>query len=376
MKKILNIAVLIGVIAISVIAIGQFQQVSLGANASAQSDNNSTQTRTLSVTGTSSAYVTPDKLSISFAVETQSTTAQAAIQANAENMTNVIQALKQVGLNDSEIGTSQYSLYPVYDYVNDSGKCIQYDNGDSVQKYCPPPTMKQILVGYKAVNGVIVSTSQLNKAGQLIDSAVSAGANRIDYLYFTISDQKQNEVRNELISQAVQDAQSKANVALGPVGMTIVNVLNINVDSYPVYPQRGYQYSGAASGGAPTPTNPGVQQVSASVHTTFEIGGYTGRQIADTVVTSQTGENFHLTLDSNPSTGYQWRIQSIDNSIVKLVNDQCISPSSGLVGASGKQVLTFQALKEGRTTIVLEYVRPWEPQSPANTYTVVLTVHS
>src|ERR1051326_1625101 len=169
MRTIFTLAVLLGVIAISVIAIGQFRQISLGANASAQSDDNSNQTRTLSVTGTSLASVTPDKLSISFAVETQSTTAQAAIQENAENMTNVIQALKQVGLNDSEIGTSQYSLFPVYDYVNDSGKCIQYNNGDSVQKYCPPPTMKQILVGYKAVNGVIVDTSQLNKAGQLID---------------------------------------------------------------------------------------------------------------------------------------------------------------------------------------------------------------
>src|SRR3712207_8402246 len=37
---------------------------------------------------------------------------------------------------------------------------------------------------------------------------------------------------------------------------------------------------------------------------------------------------------------------------------------SELVGAPGKQVLTFNALQEGSATIHLEYVRPWETDVP------------
>ena len=377
MKRNLVAYSLIGIIALSITALGTMTHPYSFASAegAANSNNGSNQTRTISVTGMSSADAAPDRLSISFAVEAQAQTAQAAIQANAENMTNVIQALRQAGLNDSEVKTSQYSLYPMYDYVSESGKCIQYNDTGGVQKYCPPPTMRQILVGYKAVNGVVVDTAQLDKAGQLIDNAVQAGANRIDYLYFTVSEQKQNEMRSELIVQAVQDAQSKANTALGPLGMTVVNVIEINIDSYPVYPQKGYEYSGAASDVAVTPISPGVQRVSMTVHAVFEIDGFAGRSSADTTISTSTNSSFHITLDSNPSTGYHWQVKSIDDTIAKLVDDEYLSPSSRLVGAGGKQVLTFESLKEGRTTIVLEYVRPWEPQSPANTYIIDLAVH-
>ncbi len=79
----------------------------------------------------------------------------------------------------------------------------------------------------------------------------------------------------------------------------------------------------------------------------------------------KTNEQFYITLSSNPSTGYSWQVASISNpDMVRFVDSQYIRPESELVGAPGKQVLTFNALQEGSATIQLEYVRPWETDVP------------
>ncbi len=79
----------------------------------------------------------------------------------------------------------------------------------------------------------------------------------------------------------------------------------------------------------------------------------------------KTNEPFYITLSSNPSTGYEWQVASVSNpDMVRFVDSQYIRPESELVGAPGKQVLTFNALQEGSATVKLEYVRPFETGVP------------
>lgn len=326
-------------------------------------------TRTLSVTGVSSSRASPDQLSISFAVESQEKTASAAIRANAENTSVVIAALEQAGVKESEISTSQYSVYPVYDYVKGSDDCLKY----SGPAYCPP-ALKQVLSGYKAVNSIVVESPRLDRVGQWIDAAGQAGASRIDSLYFSVSDQRQDQIRNELISEAIANAQAKAQAALAPLGMSVTDVQSIEIDGYPVvYSKVGFQYSSGA--GPTTPIIPGSQDVSASVHVTFEIGGSSeSAHASNATASASAGGSFSVALDSNPTTGYSWQVKRIDGSMARLVLDEYMPASSSALGAGGKQVLTFQALKQGTTTIELQYVRPWEPDNPVRTYSINVIV--
>ena len=79
----------------------------------------------------------------------------------------------------------------------------------------------------------------------------------------------------------------------------------------------------------------------------------------------KTNEQFYITLTSNPSTGYAWQVASVSNpDMVRFLDSQYIRPESELVGAPGKQVLTFNALQEGSATLQLEYVRPWKTDVP------------
>ena len=74
------------------------------------------------------------------------------------------------------------------------------------------------------------------------------------------------------------------------------------------------------------------------------------------------GNSFTVTLCSNPTTGFQWSesAQISEATVVQQLNHKSLPPETELVGAPGKQVWTFKALKEGISTVSLEYSRPWE----------------
>lgn len=74
------------------------------------------------------------------------------------------------------------------------------------------------------------------------------------------------------------------------------------------------------------------------------------------------GDTFTVTLASNPTTGFKWpefgRI--VDETILKQVDHEYQPPESDVLGASGKESWTFEALKKGKTAISMEYSQPWE----------------
>jgi len=74
----------------------------------------------------------------------------------------------------------------------------------------------------------------------------------------------------------------------------------------------------------------------------------------------KSGENFALSFDGNPTTGYTWEPQ-FDTNYIKL-NWKKFEPSSKLVGGGGKEMFEFHAIKRGETEIVFIYRRSWEKE--------------
>jgi inhibitor of cysteine peptidase len=91
----------------------------------------------------------------------------------------------------------------------------------------------------------------------------------------------------------------------------------------------------------------------------------------------RAGQEFKITLQSNPTTGYLWRFaKPPDEKFLKLVSTKYQAPESKLVGAGGSEVWTFKALAEGKTTLELNYQRPWEksiPPAQSTNFVVVIT---
>lgn len=92
-------------------------------------------------------------------------------------------------------------------------------------------------------------------------------------------------------------------------------------------------------------------------------------------ITAKINHKIKITLDSNPTTGYQWALaKPLDNDIVKLISSKYLSPKSKLCGAGGEEVWTFKGIKKGETKIILKYARPWEKVTPEliKTYNVII----
>ena len=87
-----------------------------------------------------------------------------------------------------------------------------------------------------------------------------------------------------------------------------------------------------------------------------------------------------VTLCSNPTTGFVWSesAQISDQTILQQTGHEFVPPETKgdkppAPGTAGKEIWTFRALKKGKSTISMEYSRPWEGGEKAE-WTFVLTV--
>lgn len=77
------------------------------------------------------------------------------------------------------------------------------------------------------------------------------------------------------------------------------------------------------------------------------------------------GQEFAVALDSNPTTGYGWKLSApLDKTQIVIIEIRHHQNKSKLLGSGGKDVWVFKTLREGTVTILFEYVRPWEKDTP------------
>lgn len=91
------------------------------------------------------------------------------------------------------------------------------------------------------------------------------------------------------------------------------------------------------------------------------------------------GDVLDITLNSNPTTGYSWKVSQNDPKILLPLGEPQFSLGSKapMPGAGGTQTFQFKALAKGQTTLTLVYVRPWETNvtpTPNDTFSVSVTV--
>ncbi|MDE1829285.1 MAG: SIMPL domain-containing protein [Thaumarchaeota archaeon] len=215
---------------------------------------------TTSVTGTATETVMPDLVVIQLGVDTQAKTAQGALIQNAQAMNATATAIQKLGINATEISTSDFTIEPVY---NNTGP------------YPPYNVYQSVFIGYKVSNTLIIKTTKLGLAGNILDTAVGAGANRVDNVSFTLSPAKQQIVQNSLIDNAVLDAQSRAQKALAPLGEKIIGVKSVNLSELSMPEPLSVYHANAMMTAAPavqTPIFTSNQDMTTSVDVVFLIG--------------------------------------------------------------------------------------------------------
>jgi uncharacterized protein len=207
--------------------------------------------RTIEVAGTGEAHVAPDVASLNLAIETHAPTAQQSAGQNAALAQKVVDALTKKLEGKGKVWTGGYSLYPEYSE--------------------PRPNEKPLITGYRAENSITVETGEISLLGGLIDTAIEAGANRINYLTFTLRDESQ--ARSQAIALAAKDAQAQAASLAKALGVTLGPVIKATTapQTGPAPMMRMTEFAASNLTGAPTPVQPNEVTVPATVSITYQI---------------------------------------------------------------------------------------------------------
>jgi uncharacterized protein len=201
-------------------------------------DTPTTPAKTVTVTGSGSVTTVPDRASFDFTVDTQASTAQAALARNAAAAAAMIAAIKNAGVADADLQTGQVSLSP---RMNDAGTDV---------------------LGYTASNTVTASIA-LAKAGALVDAAVGAGATGVSGPMLTRSDS--DALYGKALQAAVANAADKAKTLATAAGLSLGSVQTMVEGSQ----QPVVFAAGKIDAGVATPIEAGTQSIDATVTVTY-----------------------------------------------------------------------------------------------------------
>jgi len=109
-------------------------------------------------------------------------------------------------------------------------------------------------------------------AGDILDTAVGAGANRVDNVSFSLSPEKQQSLQDDLLGKAVLNAKSRAEKALAPLSQKIIGVKMVNLSEFNMPPPPINYGAGAAMMEKSTPIFTSNQEVTTTANVIFLIG--------------------------------------------------------------------------------------------------------
>jgi uncharacterized protein YggE len=205
--------------------------------------------RAITVIGEGKASLKPDIATINVGAEIRANTASEAKAEVDAQMEAIAAALEEAGVDEKDIQTSHYSIY--------------YEQE-------PMPVMREGSAlenqgGYRVSNMVRVTVHDVEKAGDVLDAVVQAGANQVYGVTFAVSDEStwQSEARAKAMADARSRAQALADLAKVELG-EVLSVSEV-VGSLPV-PVMAVE-RGVGGGGIA----PGELELGTQIQVTFAI---------------------------------------------------------------------------------------------------------
>lgn len=208
-------------------------------------------TVSVSVSGTGEVTAAADLAVVSVSVVATADTADAARQTVATDVESVREALRDAGVADDAVSTTSYRIAPEYSDGRDG-------NGTG-------PTV----TGYRAVHALEVEVAPAD-AGRVVDVAVANGADRVDGVQFTLTDETRADLRADAIAAAMSAARADAEAVAAAEDLELDGLRSAS--TAPDYrPYADIRYESTAGGDAGTAFDPGPVTVTADVQVTYDV---------------------------------------------------------------------------------------------------------
>lgn len=168
-------------------------------------------TNQIVVSGFATLLVEPDFASVDIGVVSSDPVASAALKANSEKMARVVAAIEALGIPQTALQTSDFSIAAVHPRIG---------NGDDEDE--------TRTVAYKVTNKLSVRITDMGRVGDVIDAAVEAGANSSNSVTFGVKDRA--SYADKALADAVKDARHRAEVMAAVENVKVGRVLEMNTE--------------------------------------------------------------------------------------------------------------------------------------------------
>lgn len=206
---------------------------------------------TITVSGKGEIFTKPDIAKISISVEKEALSVAEAQNKATEDINKIIAFLKGSSIEDKDIKTTNYNIYPRYDYLEEQGRVFR---------------------GYTVTQTLEIKIRKIDETGKILSGAALAGANQVGGIYFTVDDEE--APKREARQKAIIDAKEKSDQLAKDLGVKIVRLVSFyesGGDSPYLYNLKaaGFGMGGEA---APAPEIPaGENKITTTVSLTYEI---------------------------------------------------------------------------------------------------------
>src|SRR3989344_3451175 len=213
--------------------------------------NTAATTNTVSFSGEGRVVAKPDIAKVQLSIVTEALTSKLAQDDNSKKSKSITDYLKKQNIEDKDIKTTGYNIYPQYKYPQFGGQ--------------------PQITDYQVNQSIEIKIRDLDKVSNILDGLVSAGANQVNDLSFEIDNP--DTLKAEARAKAIADAKKKANELKSQVGISLGKIVNFseNTGGYPgpVYFDAQVKGMGGGGGGPSVPT--GENEITVSVSITYQI---------------------------------------------------------------------------------------------------------
>ena len=208
----------------------------------------------LTLTAEGKTARTPDLAVFNAGVTSQGRTAGEALSANSAAMNRVVTTLRNAGIADKDIQTSQISLNPLY------GQPVMRPDGQVSQE--------PRIIGYQATNTVSIRSRDIKNFGKVLDALVASGANQVSGPSFQLADP--STANDEARVSAIKAARARAELYARAAGLRVLRIVSISESGGYAPPQPMYSRAMKAESDS-TPISAGEVEAAVSVTMQFEL---------------------------------------------------------------------------------------------------------
>lgn len=205
---------------------------------------------TINVSGKGEIFIKPDIAKISLSVEKEAVAVVDAQRQAAEAMNKTILFLKNSSIEEKDIKTTGYNIYPHYDYLENQGRVFR---------------------GYTVSQSLEVKIRKIEDAGKILAGVAEAGANQVGGVSFVVD--KEDDAKREARQKAITDAKQKAEDMAKDLGVKIIRLVSFSESGGNAIMPYYKADSGTGMGGSfePPELPVGENNIVSNVSLTFEI---------------------------------------------------------------------------------------------------------